>query len=96
MVALCNKNNKQYPKHSRTCIWQPTEQAIRLTERNKMSQIMTNFTAADMPGAKKATPAPKAKAPKPAPVVVEPPVVTEEAPVAIEETVVVEDAPVAE
>jgi hypothetical protein len=56
--------------------------------------MMTNFTAADMPGAnvkKAAKPAPRVQAPKPAPVV--------EAPVAVvEETVevVVEDAPVAE
>jgi hypothetical protein len=63
-----------------------------------MAQMMTNFTAADMPGAnvkKAAKPASRVQAPRPAPVV-EAPVVVEEAPVVVEETVVVEDAPVAE
>jgi hypothetical protein len=59
-----------------------------------MAQMMTNFTAADMPGAnvKKAPkPAPRVQAPKPAPVVEAPVVIVEET---LE--VAVEDAPVAE
>lgn len=62
-----------------------------------MAQMMTNFTAADMPGAKKAAPAPKAKAPKPAAPKVEAPVIVEEAPVeVVEEVSAVEESPVAE
>jgi hypothetical protein len=62
-----------------------------------MAQMMTNFTAADMPGAnvKKAAPAPKAKAPKVEAPKVEAPVV-EEVLVAEEAPVLEESAPVAE
>jgi hypothetical protein len=63
-----------------------------------MAQMMTNFTAADMPGAnvKKATkPAPRVQAPKPAPVVEAP--VVEAAPVEVAEPELVEEvSPAAE